>query len=169
MLVLQTERLDLRCFDAQDADFVFELVSDPSWIQNIGDRGLRNADDARAWIETRLVEAYARQGFGFWAVQRRSDGERLGLCGLIQRDTLPDVDVGYAFLPRHWGQGYAREAALACLQHGREVLGLRRILAITSPANAASQRVLESIGMRQEERRTLPGEDRETWIYAWGP
>jgi [ribosomal protein S5]-alanine N-acetyltransferase len=166
--VLQTERLQLRCFDEGDADFILTLLNDPGWLQHIGDRGVRSADDARAWIATRLIEPYQRLGFGFWAVQRRGDPELLGLCGLFKRDTLPEVDVGYAFLPRHRGQGYARESVQGCLRHGHEALGLKRILAITSPANVASQRVLESVGMRLEDRLRLEGEERETWVYAWG-
>ena len=168
MSVLQTTRLQLRCFDAEDASFILALLNDAGWLQHIGDRGVRNTDDARQWIETRLVDGYQRQGFGFWAVHLRGDPELIGLCGLIKRDTLPEVDVGYAFLPRHRGHGYAREAVLGCLQHGRTVLGLRRILAITSPDNLASQRVLETTGMRLEDRRSLAGETRETWVYAWG-
>ncbi|HEX3139301.1 MAG TPA: GNAT family N-acetyltransferase [Rhizobacter sp.] len=166
--VLETERLRLRCFDEQDADFILALLSDPGWQRFIGDRGVRSADDAREWITSRLIETYQRLGFGFWAVQRHGSDELLGLCGLVKRDSLPDVDVGYAFLPAHRGQGYAREAVLACLQHGRDVLRLPRILAITSPDNLASQRVLEAVGMRLEDRRTLAGEERETCVYAWG-
>jgi RimJ/RimL family protein N-acetyltransferase len=101
-------------------------------------------------------------------VQRRGGPELLGLCGLFKRDTLPEVDVGYAFLPQHRGHGYAREAVQGCLRHGHEALGLKRILAITSPANVASQRVLESVGMRLEDRVRLEGEERETCVYAWG-
>ena len=167
MLVLQTERLQLRWFSEQDADFIVELLNDPGWIEHIGDRGVRTSDDARAWIASRLVDGYWRQGIGFWAVQRRGSGEPIGLCGLIQRDSLPEVDVGYAFLPRHRGQGHAHEAVMACLNYGREALGLRRILAITTPGNLASQRVLQAAGLRLEDRRTLAGETRETLVYAW--
>lgn len=166
--VLQTERLQLRCFDEHDADFIVELLNDPGWLLHIGDRGVRTADDARAWIATRLVDAYQRLGFGFWAVQRRGETGLIGLCGLIKRDTLPEIDVGYAFLPGYRGQGYACEAVRGCLQYGHEVLGLDRILAITTADNIASQRVLQSAGLRLEDRRTLAGEQRESWVYAWG-
>lgn len=166
--VLQTQRLRLRRFDAHDADFILALLNDPGWHRFIGDRGVRSDDDAREWIASRLIETYERLGYGFWAVQRHDSDELLGLCGLIKRDTLPDVDVGYAFLPAHRGQGYAREAVLGCLQHARDVLGMPRVLAITSPENTASQRVLEAAGMRLEDRRTLAGEERETCVYAWG-
>ncbi|MGY4830015.1 GNAT family N-acetyltransferase [Sphaerotilaceae bacterium SBD11-9] len=165
--ILHTERLALRRFDAGDAGFILTLVNDPGWIQAINDPGVRTLDDAREWIDTRLTQVYARQGFGFWAVLRRGDPQPIGLCGLIKRDTLPEVDVGYAFLPAFRGQGYAREAARGCLVYGRDVLGLKRILAITSPDNLASQRVLEAAGMRLEDRRTLAGQERESLVYAW--
>ena len=168
MPVLQTERLLLRCFDAGDATFIHELLNDPGWLRHIGDRGIRSADDARLWIATRLVDGYRRQGHGFWAVHRREDPKLIGLCGFIKRDTLPEVDVGYAFMPAYRGQGYALEAVQGCLQHGREVLCFKRVLAITSPDNIASQRLLVRAGMRLEDRRALAGEARETWVYAWG-
>lgn len=165
--VLRTERLELRCFDEHDAEFILALVNDPGWIAAINDPGVRTLDDARQWIDTRLTQVYARLGFGFWAVLRHGDAQPIGLCGLFKRDSLPEVDVGYALLPAHRGQGYAREAAQACLVYGRDVLGLTRILAITSPDNLASQRVLEAAGMRLEDRRALTGETKETWVYAW--
>jgi len=168
MLVLSTERLRLRWANLQDADFVLDLLNQPSWIANIGDRNVRTLEQAEDWIAARLVMAYRTQGFGFWIVERSTDGERLGICGLTKRDTLPEVDVGYAFLPVHWGRGYAREAAAACLAHGRDRLHLRRVLAITGPDNLASSRVLEAIGMQFVEQRVLAGETRQTRIYAWG-
>ena len=169
MRVLQTEKLELRWFDSGDAAFILQLLNEPSWLQHIGDRQVRTLEQAQDWLQTRLVSGYWRQGMGFWAVCLRGQHEPAGLCGLIQRDTLPDVDVGYAFLPAYWGQGYACEAAQACLDYGQRVLGLRRILAITGPVNTASQGVLRRLGMQLEQRCTLPGESRETLVYAWQP
>jgi RimJ/RimL family protein N-acetyltransferase len=145
--ILQTERLTLRWFTDDDAPFVLELLNEPSWIRNIGDRGVRTVDQARAWIADKLVAGYWQKGLGLWAVERRSDGALVGMCGLLERDELPDIDVGYALVPRFWGQGYAREATAACLAYAREVLGRRRVLAIVQPENTASIRVLETIGL----------------------
>lgn len=167
VVVVETERLQLRQFDTGDAGFILDLLNDPGWLRHIGDRGVRSLDDARQWIESRLIDGYQRQGFGFWAVHRRGETGLLGLCGLIKRDTLPEVDVGYAFLPQHRGQGYAREATRACLLHGHQACGLRRILAITSPENIPSQRVLDAVGMKLVDRRVLTGEAHATWVYAW--
>ncbi len=167
--VLFTERLELRWFGSDDAAFVLQLLNEPSWLQHIGDRQVRTLAQAQDWLQTRLFSGYWRQGMGFWAVCLRGQPQAVGLCGLIHRDTLPDVDVGYAFLPAFWGQGYAQEAARACLDYGQRVLGLKRILAITGPDNQASQNVLRRLGMQLEQRCTLPGETRETLVFVWQP
>ena len=167
MLVLKTERLSLRWARAEDAEFICELLNEPSWLANIGDRGVRTPDDARVWIEERLLGNCWRQGFGFWVVERTADGALLGICGLVLRDGLPDVDVGYALLPRFWGGGYAREAAAASLRYGADVLGLTRLLAITSADNAASARVLEAIGMRFEGLQQLPDYPEPSRLFGW--
>ena len=167
MLVLQTERLRLRWFTLADAAFILDLLNQPSWIANIGERHVHTLADAEHWINARLVPAYPGQTLGFWAVERQADGMLIGMCGLIKRDTLPAIDLGYAFPPQHWGQGYAREAASACLAHGRDVLRLTRLLAITGPDNAASARVLEAIGMRHVDTRILEGDTKSTRVFEW--
>ncbi|CAN5904680.1 hypothetical protein BH11MYX4_BH11MYX4_58040 [soil metagenome] len=168
MRVLEAERMTLRWFDEADAPFVHELLNDPAWLANIGDRNVRTLDDARRWIADNLVATYWRTGHGLWAMERRSDCALLGMCGLLERDALPELDVGYALAPAFRGSGYAREAALACLRYGRDVLGRSRILAIVSPAHRSSIRVLESIGMVQERVCVLEGESRETAVFTWG-
>ncbi|WP_077037935.1 GNAT family N-acetyltransferase [Pelomonas sp. KK5] len=166
MLVLETPRLRLRWYTEADAAFILQLLNEPSWLAHIGQRNVKTLDEARSWIRERLIGNYERQGFGFWAVERIEDGQLVGMCGLVKRDTLPEVDIGYAFLPAFWHQGYAREAAAACLAHAHNALGLRRVLAITGPDNAASARVLESIGMHHEDTRVLAGEERITRVFA---
>ncbi|KPV49042.1 hypothetical protein SE17_34840, partial [Kouleothrix aurantiaca] len=111
MTVLETERLRLRQFADSDAAFVLELLNEPSWLRFIGDRGVRTLDDALGYITNGPQAMYARYGFSLLVVERTTDGAALGMCGLIKRDTLDAPDIGYAFLPRAWGQGYAREAA----------------------------------------------------------
>lgn len=166
-LILQTERMDLREFDDGDADFILALINDPDWHQHIADSGVRTPEQARDWIATRLVANYRLRGYGLWAMVRRDDGALLGMCGFVRRDSLPEVDVGYALMPAARGHGYVREALRACLVHGRDVLGFRRVLAITGPDNLASQRVLETAGLRLEDRRVLEGATRESLVYAW--
>lgn len=149
-LVAETQRLQLRQLDAADAAFILQLVNEPSWLEFIGDKGVRTLDDARAYITNGPVAMYASHGHGLYRVDLTHSGEAIGLCGLIKRDTLADVDIGYAFLPAHWGQGYAEEATRATLNHARNTLGLKRIVAIVTPTNARSIRLLEKIGLRYD-------------------
>jgi RimJ/RimL family protein N-acetyltransferase len=152
----ETTRLRLRLMVAEDAPFILELLNEPAFIQNIADKGVRTLDDARGYIENGPRASYARFGFGLWVVELKETGEPLGMCGLIKRDGLEDVDIGFAFLVRHGSKGYATESARAVLEHGFSVLGLKRIVAITAPHNAASARVLERIGLRSEGTIDLP-------------
>lgn len=165
--VLETTRLVLRRFTLNDAPFVFEMVNDPAWLEHIGDRGVRTLDDARAYIRDRTLAMYERMGFGMYVVTLKATGEAVGACGLVKRDSLDDVDIGFAFLPLHRGKGYAAEAAAAVLDYGVRALGLPRIVAIVSAANHRSIRVLERIGLRFERMVTLPGEEEEIPLYAW--
>lgn len=156
---LETARLSLRRFTFDDAPFVVELLTQPSFIRNIGDRGVRNVDDARRYLRDGPMAMYGKFGFGLWRAARRADDVFVGMCGLLKRDILPDVDVGYAFLPEHWGQGYAVEAAGATVAYGARQFGLKRIIGVVSDHNAASIRVLEKIGMRFERMYPMhPGE-----------
>ena len=163
MIVFETERLRARPFVASDAPFVLDLVTQPSWRANIGDRGVRQLDEARAYIADRLRPSYASHGYGFWCIER-SDGAAMGLCGLVQRPALPAPDLGFAFLPAFWGQGYAREAAAATVRVARD-RGLTRLLAIATPENAPSIRVLEHVGMTYRRTIRMPGDDADVSLY----
>ena len=165
MQVLETPRLVLRWVTTDDAPFIFDLLNEPSFIQYIGDKGVRTLDDARNYILTGPVASYQRFGFGLYLVLLKESGTPIGMCGLLKRDSLPDVDVGYAYRPPFWSNGYAFEAASAVLAHGREVFGLRRIVAITSPDNAGSRALLEKLGLHYEGTLSLsPGQD--THLFA---
>ena len=111
---------------------------------------MRDETDALRYLAEGPRASYAANGFGLWRVERREDGVVVGMCGLIRRETLPHPDLGYAYLPAHRGRGYAVEAGAAVLRHGFEELGLPRILAIVTEANAGSVRVLEKPGMRKQ-------------------
>ena len=159
MTTLTTERLTLTPPTDDDADFVLELLNDPGWIRNIGDRGVRTVDDARAYIRDRFSKS-------LWLVVRDASGERLGMCGLVDREGLDHHDIGYAYLARHSGKGYATEAARAVLAHARRELGHETILAITAPDNTPSQRVLEKIGLRFVQMINLPGYDDPSALFT---
>ena len=167
MLILETDRLRLRWFTdtPRDADFLRALLNDPGWLTNIGERNVRTRRQARAWIATRHTATYGRLGFGFWAVERKSDGALLGMCGLVKRDTLMEADVGYALMPAFRGQGYAREAAAACVRYAQDVLGLPEVWGITGPDNAPSAGVLQQVGLADAGITRLVGNDYDTWLF----
>jgi [ribosomal protein S5]-alanine N-acetyltransferase len=164
--VLATERLTLRHATTADDRFIFELVNDPAFILNIGDRGVRTLPDAERYVLDGPIASYEKFGFGMYVVQLRESGTPIGLCGFVKRDWLPDVDIGFAFLPQYRSQGYARESASAVRRYGHEVLGLTRIVAIVSPANADSIRLLEKIGLRFESMVRPVNEDADIKLFA---
>jgi ribosomal-protein-alanine N-acetyltransferase len=168
VIVLETERLVLRHLTLNDAPFILELLNDPSFLRYIGDRGVRNVQDARQYLIKGPIASYQKSGFGLYLVFLLESGDPIGICGLLKRDTLDDVDVGFAFLPPHWGKGYARESASAVLAHARATLGLKRIVAITSPDNAASIKVLEKLGLKFERMVRLGDDPREVRLFGIG-
>jgi len=166
-VVIETERLRLDELTAgRDEAFVLELLNEPGFLENIGDRGVRDLAGARGYILDGPQASYGKHGFGLWRVTEKAGGTPVGMCGLLKRDGLDDPDVGYAFLARLSGRGYASEAAQATLDYGRRKLGLGRIVAITAPGNAASIRVLEKIGLAAAGMITLPGRDDESAYFV---
>ena len=143
MNVIDTERLTLRLLTTDDALFINQLLNDPEWLRFIGDRGVRSVEDADSYILAGPVAMYERLGFGLYLTERKSDSAPMGMCGLIKRDGLDDIDIGFAFLPQYRGYGYGYEAALATMAYGKSVLRLKRIVGITSPDNSSSIKLLE--------------------------
>jgi RimJ/RimL family protein N-acetyltransferase len=167
-LPILTPRLALRQLDPDsDTGFILELVNTPGWLRHIGDRGMRSLDDARRYLREGPCEMYARHGLGLLRVERNDTGQKLGICGLIQRDELDDIDLGFAFLPEHWSRGYAFESAAAVLRWGSRDLGHERIVAITAPGNVASIRLLEKLGFRFERLLRLQDQAPEVRLYVW--
>lgn len=166
MIILTTSRVTLRTLTVDDAPFIFELVTDPDWLRFIGDRGVSSTADARTYLENGPLTLYARLGYGFWLVTRNGDDRPLGICGLIRRDHLEHPDLGFAFVPAARGQGFAREAAAATLEHARDVLGMTRLLAITDPENLRSIRLLETLGFRFQYRFRKSEDEEESNLYA---
>ena len=162
MPVLQTDRLALRRLTAGDASFLVELLNEPSFLRYIGDKGVRTEADACRYLEAGPTASYERFGFGLWRVALKESAEPIGMCGLLKRDWLDDVDVGFAFLPRFWAKGYAFEAASGVLVHARDAFGLKRVVAVTSPDNGASRGLLAKLGFRFERSVRAPdgAEDR---------
>lgn len=166
MVVMESGRLRLRRLDVEDCAFILELLNEPGWLRYIGDKGVHDLDGARAYLRDGPLAMYRGHGFGLYCVERRADGVPLGICGPIKRDMLEDVDIGFAFLARHVGQGYAFEAAQAVMEHARRDLGLKRIVAITLPENLRSIGLLEKIGFVFERRLRFAEDAAELCLYA---
>ena len=166
MTNLKTNRLTICPLTLADAPFIVTLLNDPDWLRYIGDKGVRTVDDARTYLSNGPLTSYAQFGYGLWLVKLRTNGDSLGMCGLINRPGLADVDLGFAFLPQFRGQGYGFEAAQAVLQHGQTELGLSRIVAITLPENTASIKLLEKLGLRFEKTINLPNDDEPLQLFS---
>ena len=164
--VIETERLSLRQFSPADAAFIRELLNEPSFIQNIGDRGVRTLSDAEKYLETGPIASYARNGFVLYLVLLKESNEPIGMAGLIKRDALEDVDVGYAFLPRYWSKGYAIESGLALIEYAKNIVRRKRVVAIVDPANQGSIRVLEKAGFQFEKMVRLSEDDIELKLFG---
>lgn len=166
MKILETERLILREITEADAGFILDLLNQPSFIRYIGDRQVRAVEQAREFIESRYRQSYREHGYGLYAVELKETGAPIGICGFVRRDSLPDADIGFAFLPQFEKKGYAFESASAVMDYGREVLGLQKVLAITTEDNESSARLLGKIGLRFERLVILPGDDEELKLFA---
>ena len=166
MHVAETDRLRLRRLTLDDAPYILRQVNEPSWLAGIGDKDVHDLDGARRYLTNGPLAMYRDKGFGLYAVELREGGEPIGMCGLIKRDTLPDVDIGYAYLPEHFGKGYAVEAGAATVEHARRDFGLTRLLGIVSPGNAGSIRVLERLGFAFERALDTPPGAKATHVYG---
>ncbi len=166
MKVLETERLILRRVTIDDAAFIDDLMNEPAFIENVADRGLRTIADATECVASKILPSYERFGFGFYLVELKQSGVPVGICGLIKRDTLEDVDIGFSILHRFCGHDYAFEAAAAIMTYGRNVLGLPRIVGVAAPGNQISIYLLEKLGLRFERTIYLPGYGSESMYFA---
>jgi RimJ/RimL family protein N-acetyltransferase len=149
-----------------DAKFVLRLFNEPSFVRYIGDKGIRTIEDACSYIVTGPVESYGRHGYGLYVAELKDTRTAIGICGLLKREWLTDVDLGFAFLPEYWSRGYAFEAASAAVAYARGACGVVRIVAITSQDNAAAHRLLDRLGFRLERLVRPPDEEQEISLFA---
>ena len=166
MTILETDRLRLRKLSTDDAEFTLRLLNEPSFIQNIGDKGVRTIDDACSYILNGPVASYETFGFGLWLVETKESGTPMGMCGLLKRDALEDVDIGYALVPEFWSRGYALESASAVLSYASKTLGLKRVVAITDPDNQGSIRLLDKMGFEFERMVRLSEDAPEIKLFG---
>ena len=164
---IETERLTLSEFSPEDAPFILKMLNDPAWLQFIGDRGVKTLGDAQNYIVDKLQKSFKEQGFGMLIVKLKDDETAIGTCGLLKRDYLDDLDIGYAFLPKFRGKGYAFEAASATIAWGKEKLGMKHILAFTDADNIASIKLIKKLELEFERLLTdFPDDDAEIELYG---
>lgn len=166
MKVAESERLVLRHLETRDAAFILELLNEPSWLQYIGDKGVATLQSAERYIDNGPVEMYRRLGFGLYLVELKGTAAPIGICGLIKRDALDDVDLGFALLSPFRGKGYAFEAASAVMSYGNVEFGLSRIIAIISQDNHPSGKLLEKLGFRFERLVRLQADGEALKLYS---
>jgi len=166
MKILETNRLYLREFVEDDDAFIFELLNSPTWLKYIGDRGVNSLDDARKFISEKYISSYKNNGFGLYAVILKDGNMPIGMCGLIKRDTLEDIDIGFAFLPDYISKGYGYESASAVLKFAKEKLKISRIVAITIKINLNSVNLLKKLGMKFEKSFFMDGDTEELMLFA---
>lgn len=166
MVVFETDRLVLRHLTVDDSAFILRLLNEPSFLQHIGDRGVRNLPDATQYILAGPVASYEHHGFGLFLVVLRETGEPIGICGLLKREALDDVDLGFAFVPESWSKGYAFESAAATLAYAHDTHHLKRVVAITSSENVASINLLVKLGFYFDRMVLMPGAKEEVKLFA---
>ena len=165
-MIAETPRLRMRELTVDDAGFILDLVNQPSFLENIGDKGVRNLHDAESFILEGPWASHCDRGYGQFVVELKAGGEPIGVCGILYRDALDVSDVGCAFLPKYWRQGYAYEAARAVMDYGRTALGIETIVGLTSKKNPASIKLLEKLGMRFEKTVKMSDNDPGTALYS---
>lgn len=163
-MITQTERLTLRELQLSDAAFALRLYNEQSFLKHIGDKGVRTVEDAEKNLQQGAIASYSQHGYGMWLVENKQ-GQAIGLCGLIKRDFLAETDLGYAYLPEFFGQGYAYEAATAVLAYAAERTALKTIVAIVSPDNLASKSLLEKLGFTQDGQVLVPDKNEMVDFY----
>jgi ribosomal-protein-alanine N-acetyltransferase len=166
MIIAKTERLTIRELTQDDAPFMLALTNDADWIRNIGDRGIRSVEQAQENLANGVIKMYGEVGHGLWMVEEITSGRSAGICGLIKRDPLPDVDLGFAFLPEFRGNGFALEAARACMRVASEKFGMTRVVAIVKPGNERSIALLEKLGFRFETTVTPHADGSVVSLFA---
>lgn len=161
MRIAETSRLLITKITLRDAQFFLELVNSPHWLKYIGDRHLKTIKDTKTYLQNGTLKSYTNFGFGFYKLQlKENENKTIGICGLIKREQLEDVDIGFALLPEYEGKGFGYEASLAVLKLAKEKFNLKKIIAVTLSTNTNSIKLLEKLGLSYE-KKVIPFEDGE--------
>lgn len=165
MDIIHTNRLEILEITTEDTPFIFELLNTPSWIKFIGDRGIKTQNDAKNYILNKFIPGYQTFGFGFYLVRLKENQASIGIAGLVKRDALEHIDIGFAFLPQYEGKGYGFESAAAIMEYANTSLGIKTIAGITNADNTRSIALLEKLGLRYQKMILLPNETEEIMLF----
>jgi ribosomal-protein-alanine N-acetyltransferase len=168
MIVCETERLIVRHFSLNDARFIVRLLNDPSFIENIADKGVRTIADSKRYLDEGPTASYQQFGFGLNLVELKESKVPIGMCGILKRDSLDDPDIGFAFLPEFHTNGYALESSIGVMKNGQTTHNLKRLVAVVNPGNEPSIRLLEKLGFRYERMISLDEDEPEIRLYGVG-
>lgn len=164
--IFQTQRLRLREFNENDAEFIIELVNSEAWLKYIGNRNIKTFDQARDYLINGPIKSYKDNGYGLCLVELINENIPIGMCGIIKRDTLEEPDLGFAFLPKYFGKGYAHEIAKQTLEFAKNHLNMNKILAITIPENLSSIKLLEKLGFSFQNNIKAPNNGGELKLFS---
>lgn len=161
----ETERLIIQPTSTRDAEFILELLNSPKYIQFVGDKNLKNTEDAEKYINDRMITQLERLGYSNYTVLRKSDNMKIGCVGLYDREGVDGIDIGYSFLPEFEGKGYAFEAAVELKRAAKEEFNLKDLNAITVQENRGSRKLLEKLGFEFKEIIHIPNDPNELMLY----
>lgn len=166
-MIAETNRLIISKITLDDAAFFLELVNTPNFIKYIGDRNLKTVEDAKTYLKNGTLKSYEDFGFGFYKLLLKEENNKaIGTCGLVKREQLDNVDIGFAMLPKYEGKGFGYESCIAVLKLAKEQFKLNKVLAITLPTNNNSIKLLEKIGLSYEKRVKPFEDDEELLLFA---
>ena len=148
-----------------NASFILELLNEPDYIKFVGDKNVRSIDDAKKHLSEKYLAYYQKQGIAYYLVSLKSDKTAIGTCGLVNREGLDYVDIGYAFLKKYRGKGYAFEATKAMLDFAQNDLNLNPIVAITTIDNIKSISLLERLGMKYIKDVYIPNDTEKLKLF----
>ena len=155
----ETERLLLKPTGVEDAEFILALLNSPGWLEHIGDRNVHTILESTKYIQDRMLPNYKEHGYGNFTVIRKEDSVKIGTSGIYARPGMEDVDIGFSVLPEYMGMGYSYEAALKMMWLAEHKFGIKKITAITTRANMASQNLIKKLGMKFIKDVELEGDD----------
>jgi [ribosomal protein S5]-alanine N-acetyltransferase len=165
-IILETNRLILREADLSDNQFFYELLNSPNWLKFIGDRGIKTLNNAEDYIIDKLINSYKTNGFGLYVYELKESHIPIGICGFIKRDYLDSEDIGFALLPEYERNGHTYEISIATLIYGENKLSIKKVYAISSKDNIASQELLKKLGLNFKSYVNEPDTNEELLLYS---